>query len=126
MEINSRDFYQYHSGSYFCKAVIEDGHVTKLYQELGREGGFFWFRDRARLAGDGSPQSGLTSLGRHFGAKFYAAVVKAAPKDKLQPLGAFLVAKAQSEVDRASWKLEEAREKLSKAEATYRKAVAEE
>lgn len=119
MEINSRQFYEHHNASYFCKAIVVDGRVTQLYQELGREGGAFWFRDMPH--GPKSPQEGLTMLGRHFGEKFYAAVVEAAHGDTLLTLELFRATKRRDEIAQAAREVESAKKKLGEAERAYKR-----
>jgi len=87
--ISSTDFYKRHNRFMFCCwAYVKDGKVTSLWHETGREGGQLWSSKCPEdllwsLRYTEDLQKCLSSLGRDFGIKFYAAVHKAAYRENL-------------------------------------------
>jgi len=107
--ISSIDFYKRHNRFMFCCwAYVKDGKVTSLWEETGREGGQLWTSECPE-GGNGDLQKCLSSLGRDFGIKFYAAVHKAAYRENLlTPL------EASRQINQRFIELAERRLKLAK------------
>jgi hypothetical protein len=68
---------------YYCTATIEDGKITTLYEETGRDGGVLW-GGMEHQTQNGTLRQCLYKLADSFGDEFYKAVVDAAYNESLR------------------------------------------